>query len=320
MTIIENAPTTEPAAEPTGEPTPDALPALLEHRGSDVAVSLEERLRVAEMLAQAGMLPDTYRGKPGNVLAAQFAADALQIPLFTAFQHLHNVKGRVGLSAELMRSLMRRAGHRYSLSCDGKRAVMVLHLRGEAQPKDPVEYTLNHAVQAGLVHIKEGKPWSRSSGGEKLPWEANTDAMLIARVTSKTARMHCPEVLAGMGYTPDELEEAADSQRVTATVTQVPAAAAVKPVAPSDPERMTWTPDDLLLALTKVDPADDNAMATLRRYWTEGKSDGVLDELVDGKPLGKHVLAAQAAVKGGDFYAPLVDAEPIDAEDAEDRA
>lgn len=306
------------------EPTPDALPALMQNRGTDVAVSLDERLRVAELLSESGMLPDTYRGKRGNVLAAEFAADALQIPLFTAFQHLHNVKGRVGLSAELMRSLVRRAGHRYKLSGDRTKATMVIHLRGEREPEAAVEFTLEDAVDAGLVSLHDGKPRSRSERGEKKPWESHTRSMLQARVTSLAVRMHCPEVLAGMSYTPDELDEIADSEgRITATVQQVPTPqqraappAESKPVEPSDPEREPWTPETLLLELASVDPADPdlNVELRFRRYWNEAQVDGIHQHVVDGKPIGAHVLAAQATVKRGQMYVPVVDVEVVDPE------
>lgn len=314
---------TQTTQDEAAEPTPDALPALMQNRGTDVATTLDERIRVADILSQSGMLPDTYRGKPGNVLAAEFAADALQIPLFTAFQHLHNSRGRVGMSAELMRSLMRRAGHRYKLSGDRTKATMVIHLRGEREPEAPVEFTIEDAVAADLVQLHDGKPRARSSKGEKLPWETHTRAMLIARVTSLAARMHCPEVLAGMGYTPDELDEIADSEgRITATVQQVPTpqqqapAQPEKPAEPSDPDRVAWTPDTIMAELASVDPADPdlNVELRFRRYWYEVQQDGIHQHVVDGKPIGAHVLAAQKDVRQGRFYAPVVDAEVVDGE------
>jgi hypothetical protein len=299
------------------------------NRGTDVATTLDERLRVAEMLSGSGMIPDTYRGRPGNVLAAEFAADALQIPLFTAFQHLHNIKGKVGMSAELMRVLVRRAGHSYDRwveKVDGNlTAFMEIHLRGEAKPKRPVSFSLEEAVDAELVRMKDGKPFARGGKGDKLPWESHTEDMLQARVTSKAVRRHCPEVLAGMSYTPDELDEIANREgRITATVEQIPhqqenrPPSADKPVEASDPDREKWTADDLLLAVTQVDPADPDVKADLRlrRYWNEGKQDGVLNTVIDGLPLGAHILKAGEVTKKGQHYVPRVDAkdEVVDAE------
>jgi hypothetical protein len=202
-------------------PAADQLPALLS-RGTDVVADLDQRMRIAEHLANASMLPSQYRRQPGNVLAAQFAADALGIPLFTAIQKLHFLDGKVGMAAELMRALARREGHRYEmwLEDNDTKAVMVIHLFGDAEPKAPVEYTLDEAIKAQLCRRDRtsGEIIARSERGKVLPWEAHTTDMLVARVTSRTIRRHCPEVLQGMSYTEDELQEAA---RTTPQVVQV---------------------------------------------------------------------------------------------------
>lgn len=285
----------DPAAEALDEsPDVDNLPALLS-RGTDVSATLDERIRVAQLLSEAGMLPEQYRNRPGNVLAAQYAADALNIPLFTAFQHLHIVKGKVGMSAELMRSLMRRAGIRYRMDANDDRAIMTLKMPDETEWSPAVTFTINAAIHAGLCRrdSKTKAIVSRSASGEVKPWEAHTEAMLVARVTSKTARMLCPEVLQGMSYTEDELQEAArvDArptvvQVTTATPTADTEAATPRPELPATPRAAMV----LLARLTKVDDMRDLFRHASRNSW--------LDEEFGGFPFRSHLVNAQEGLKG----------------------
>lgn len=274
--------------------SPDAenLPALLA-RGTDVAATLDERIRVAEVLSEAGMLPEVYRGRRGNVLAAQFAADALNIPLFTAFQHLHIVKGKVGMSAELMRSLMRRARIRYKIDANEERAIMSVKLPDDPEWTPPVTFTINAAIHAGLCRrdSKSNQIVSRSASGEIKPWEAHTEAMLVARVTSKTARMYCPEVLQGMSYTQDELEEAGRVDAIPTVVQVTPDPAA----ADTTEEIQFELPDTaqaamlLLAQLRKVDNVRGLFRHASRNQW--------LDEDFGGLPLRAHLVKAQDGLK-----------------------
>lgn len=287
MTITD-APET-PDEVLAGSPDVENLPVLLA-RGTDVAATLDERIRVAEVLSEAGMLPQQYRGNRGNVLAVQFAADALNIPLFTAFQHLHIVKGKVGMSAELMRALMRRAGIRYKIDSDTKLATMRLKL-----PDDPdwvtASFTIETAIHAGLCRrdANTGKVVARSNSGEILPWEAHTEALLVARATSKIARMYCPEVLQGMSYTQDELEEATRVNAVP-TVVQVPKTEAapveVRPEMPS-------SADQAMVHLIKTMDIDH-----VRELFRHSSRQSWLDAEYGGLPLRAHMVAAQQGLKG----------------------
>lgn len=299
MTVTE--PITDSPAEQdalAASPEVENLPALLS-RGTDVATTLDERIRVAEVLSEAGMLPEQYRGKRGNVLAAQFAADALNIPLFTAFQHLHIVKGKVGMSAELMRAMMNRAGIRYTIDSNEDRAIMVLVLpgrSGQSQPTPPVTFSIDHAITAGLCRRDPAtkKIISRSQSNEVKPWEAHTESMLVARATSKAARMYCPEVLQGMSYTEDELHEAARLDAAPTVVqvsTSSPAATGDAAASAAARIELPESSGDMLTAIaqaTTVDQVRDLFRHASRNQW--------LNEQFGPLTGRGHLVNAQAAL------------------------
>lgn len=275
-------------------PDVENLPALIS-RGTDVAVTLDERVRVAQLLSEAGMLPEQYRGKPGNVLAVQFAADALNIPLFTAFQHLHIVKGKVGMSAELMRSLMRRAGIRYKIESSMTRASMQLKFPDDPEWTPPISFTIEHAIHAGLCRrdSKTGMIIARSQSGEVKPWEAHTEAMLVARATSKIARMYCPEVLQGMSYTKDELEEAARVDAAPTAVQVSTSTADVDQVDAAPRPDMPATAEGAMLLLTKLTEVEH-----FRDLFRHAARSSWLDVEFGALPFRAHLVVAQNGLKG----------------------
>lgn len=300
------------------------LPVL---RGTDVSNDLAVRLEVADKLSRSGMIPKHYVGQAGNVLAAQFAADALDIPLFTAFQHLHHVDGKVGQSAELMRALLLRAGYTYQLTTErdagGIPVAATMTIYNEAGKPYPTErYTLQDAVNADLVRIKDGRPYCRSQAGKKKPWETDTAGMLRARVTSTAARAHTPHILAGFGYVPDELDQIASS---TVTVEQVhhqePAPPSTNTMSAGEqaaraevqrPGHIPWTADTAARALCAIDPADDGARDKLTRLWFETGLESCRDSVVAGMPFADHWKAAKDAIlsRGEPYALDGVTADP----------
>lgn len=165
-------------------PAPEALamPAI--------GPGLAERVQLAKLLATGtGVLPERYSNRPGNILAAILAADALRIPVWTALQELYIGKGgKVAVSALLMRGLMAREGCTVTVEATDQAAtVRVERPNGQA---GSATFTTEDAAQAGL------------GGGN---WGKFPRAMLVARATAIVAREVCPDLLIGAAYTPDEL-------------------------------------------------------------------------------------------------------------------
>lgn len=175
--------------------------------------SLDEAYRLSQALALAAMLPDAVRGKPADVLAMLLYGQELGLGPMQSLQSIYVVKGRPSLSSQLWRALAIRRGHTVEGTSEHNKSATVTVTRVDDPNPHTVKYTIEDAIQAGRVTLKDGKPHARSQKGEPLPWETTTDDMLIARATSKALRFKCPEVALGF-YSTDEIEDAAPPDEV----------------------------------------------------------------------------------------------------------
>lgn len=163
---------------------------------TDVPDVFAAQMEMARVLADSSLLPGHLRKQPANVLLVLSGARALNIPAFWALQSIHVVDGKLGQSADLMRALVTRAGHKFRVAERTlERAVVEITKSGDTEPYR-AEFTREDAITAEL--------WGKAN------WKKYPKAMLVARATSIAVRDHCPEVLFGMVYTPDELGAVTD--------------------------------------------------------------------------------------------------------------
>lgn len=166
-------------------------------RSSEVPASFAEQMHMATVLADSSLLPAHLRGKPANVLLILQGARALDVSAFWALQSMHVVEGKLGLSAELMRALVNKAGHQFTvIERTDKRAKVRIQRKDKEEPYE-AEFTVEDARAAELLG--------------KGNWKKYLKSMLVARATSIAVRDECPEVMFGMVYTPEEL--GADTDR-----------------------------------------------------------------------------------------------------------
>ena len=155
--------------------------------------ALDERVKFAQLLARASLLPTAYRDKPANVLLAMEYADALGLSPIAAIQGIHVVDGKPTASAQLIGALIRRAGHRMRVTVapDGQSARAEIVRSDDPDFVFVSEWTMARAEAAGLTG--------------KGTWKQYAANMLKARAITEVGRDACPEVLAGVPYTPEEL-------------------------------------------------------------------------------------------------------------------
>lgn len=180
---------------------------------------LDQAYRLSQALAMASIVPDALRGKPGNVLAIILYGQDLGMSPMQAIQGIYVVKGKPQLSGTTWLSLARRAGHRVRFLKQANERCTIEITRAD-DPKNPhVEtYTLDDAVTANLVRIKDGKPYARGSKGDPLPWELHTRTMIRNRCISNAAKAACPEVALGFAVEGDYDYIADAAQEVTPPV------------------------------------------------------------------------------------------------------
>lgn len=216
-------------------------------RASEVPASFDQQMKMATVLADSTLLPGHLRGKPANVLVVLQGARALDISAFWAFQSMHVVDGKLGLGAELMRAMVNKAGHKFTvIERTAHRAVVEIQ-RSDRDKPYRAEFTWDDAQAAGLTG--------------KDNWKKYRKSMMVARATSIAVRDECPEVLFGMVYTPEELGAETDRDGapvITEDGRPVVRGEAIKPTTPEEIAR--WA------ALIDAAPLED-----LPATWVEIK-------------------------------------------------
>ena len=172
---------------------PPAAPAVPVVAGMDSWIAVcSDVIKVANVICDTPFVPDGLRGSGPAVAAAILAGRELSLGPMTSLANIHVIKGRPALSAVLMRALVQAQGHQWQ---DGDvtdtRAVVRGRRKGEAEWTE-VTFTADQARKAG---IELGK----------YPQDK-----LYARATSRLARRKFADVIAGMPYSAEELEDGPD--------------------------------------------------------------------------------------------------------------
>lgn len=156
------------------------------------AIALPDPITQSKMLAASSLVPDVYRNKPENVYLCLMLGDALGIHPAQALTSIQVIQGKPTMSAELMRALVQRAGHKFRIDVSSDTECVVTVARKE-WPLDEQQFafTIKDAEVAGLAG---------SANYKKHP-----KAMLLARVSTMACRAVFADVIAGISYEPDEL-------------------------------------------------------------------------------------------------------------------
>lgn len=160
--------------------------------------NLADKIEWAKMLAVADLLPREYQGKPGNLLYAVEYADALGIDRINAITSIHVINGKPSASADLIASLVRRAGHKLRVTSDETHAVAQIVRADDPDFTFEARWDVEKAQKAGL--------WGKGN------WRTYPAAMLKARAITEVARMGASDALYGCIYTPEELGATVDDE------------------------------------------------------------------------------------------------------------
>lgn len=197
--------TTTAATAAVAVPEPSGNAAI---PGETRGLALAEKIEYAKLLADSGMIPKVYQKQPANCLVAIEYGEALNLAPIVALNQITVVNGGVSMEAKLMIALARKAGHIVRLSGDAESATCTIIRADDPGHEAVVTWDKARAEKAGL--------WGKGY------WEKDPGLMLKYRAAAQNIRLTCSEVLAGITYTPDEVEEIrARNNTPTVTVTQV---------------------------------------------------------------------------------------------------
>ena len=148
--------------------------------------------RTLVAVTSTAMVPKAFQGKPHEAFAAiQIGREAGLGPM-TSLQMIDVISGKPSMSAELMVSLVRQAGHSLTATTLTPKLCTAQGVRADNGDKMEYSFSMEDAAAAGL------------KGGA---WTTYPASMLWARASSQLIRILFPDCLISFhNYDPEELQ------------------------------------------------------------------------------------------------------------------
>lgn len=157
--------------------------------------------QMAQKLAATSFVPQSLRGKPGDITAAILAGAELGLKPMATLKSIDVIQGTPALRAHAMRAIVQKQGHEIELvESTDTRCVMRGRRKG-SEAWQTVEWTVDRARLMGLLG--------------KDQWKKNPKGMLVARATGELSRLIASDALHGMAYVSEELEGTTHAEIVT---------------------------------------------------------------------------------------------------------
>lgn len=192
----------------------------LEQWGRDLATAYQ----MARQLVTTSFVPESYKGKPEEAAAAIVTGAELGLSPMASLRSIDIIHGTPGMRAIALRALVQSKGHEIWVDeSTAERAVV----KGRRKGSDKVETsTWNLDRARGLQLLGKDN------------WKKQPIAMLLARATSELARLIAADVLLGIPYSIEELEDLGkdEAPAVGAEAVKKPASRSVRRAA-LDPGR-----------------------------------------------------------------------------------
>lgn len=146
-------------------------------------------IKLAEKICDTPFVPDGMRGSAPAVAAAMLAGREMGLGPMTSLANLDVIKGKPSMKPVLMRALVQSKGHKWvDVEVTDVRVIIKGCRKGEADWTE-VTFTQAHAKIAGI-----------NLGGYPAD-------KLYARASSRLARRKFADVIMGMAYSEDEIED-----------------------------------------------------------------------------------------------------------------
>ncbi len=156
-------------------------------------VEWEATMTMARTIAATQFVPESYRGKPEAVVAAILTGREMGIGPMESLRQIHMIDGRPSFAADLMMSKMRSGGVTVIESEVTAERAMIHARRRDTGEEATVEWTIADAVAAGLAGKKN--------------WKTYPADMLWARVVGRLARRLGSDLLGGLVYATEEMQD-----------------------------------------------------------------------------------------------------------------
>jgi hypothetical protein len=170
-------------------------------------VPIVNKVEYAQTLAHSNLLPKHFQNNPANLLYAIEFAEALGMKPIHAITSVHVINGKPSASADLIGTMVRRAGHRLRVTGDDTYAEAVLIRADDPDFEFRARWDMDKARKAGL---------------NTATWKAYPGAMLRSRAITEVCRSGAPDALHGIQNSTEELQSLGEVSRPAqpATVTE----------------------------------------------------------------------------------------------------
>ena len=160
---------------------------LLWAQGADAAY------RIAERLAVTSFVPGPLQRKPQEIAAAILTGKEIGLEPMAALRSINVIQGTPTINAQAMRGLVQSAGHEvWVVESTATRCIMRGKRAGSGNIQESV-WTLDRARGLALLG--------------KDNWRKQPQAMLVARATAEICRWVGSDVLIGVPYATEELQD-----------------------------------------------------------------------------------------------------------------
>lgn len=164
-------------------------------QAQEMSAEISTQMKWSKLAAEGDIIPKEYRGKPSNILVAIGFGSAMGLSYADSLYRINVIQGKPTMSAELIASQVRKAGHKLRVYKDEKN----LRVKAVIIRKDDPDFEFT------AVRDKE---WAQKMGlATKDNYRKQPMTMLTWRAITAVAREACPEALYGVAYSPDELED-----------------------------------------------------------------------------------------------------------------
>lgn len=208
-----------------------------------------QEFQMFQTIARSAKASGLYGGDENKIFMVMLAARELGIPPLLALNGgIWNIQGKIEISARLMNSMIRHAGHTMQIISTATECT-IKGKRADSGEEHTETFTIAMAEKAGLAN---GNVW------KKYP-----EDMLYNRCMSRLARRFFPDVI-GTAYVEGEIRETTEQEK------QIPPSsyeditvATIKPIEPAI-ERITG--EQLKEILDLIDQVDDECVSNMCNY------------------------------------------------------
>lgn len=207
----------------------DSMPELSDNGLSGLmrqAEAMDAAHKLATVLCNTQMVPQTFRGKPDDGAAAILYGAELGLKPQQALQQVFVIHGQPAIYARTMVALLKGKGYKFKTLESSDESVTVRGVAPSGEQESST-WTIDRAKKAGYTSNKR--------------YQTDPQAMLYAKAASEVSRRLAPNVLLGIKYAAEDLE--LEPVKMNATRQDV-AAQAVSAPAPKMRQEPEQEPED----------------------------------------------------------------------------